>query len=317
MVRRHRATHSWSRLTRSMTHRQSVISSTKQPIATQARHYSILRSVIWNRLQAISSSRLHHRTGRSFPLAVFRSGGSSTNRTLQITPTTNLFRTATITVTVSDGSATKTDTFVLTVSAVNDPPTISNILNQSTSKNTPTGDIPFTVGDIDTPVASLRMSATSSNTTLVPNANIVFVGTEANRTLRISPALNQTGTATITVRVSDGSATAADTFVLSVKNISTPRSANLKVSPAAAAPYPSVAFNGSIFEQAPPALLSTSTIQQSDRLESNEATTTPSTSMTLLKSASGSERLGKTASTRLWQAIALAFTRTSDWFDEV
>ena len=61
------------------------------------------------------------------------------------------------------------------------------------------------------------MTASSSNTTLVPTANIVFGGTGANRTVTITPAANQTGTATITLTVTDGTAaTATDTFVLTV-----------------------------------------------------------------------------------------------------
>ena len=60
------------------------------------------------------------------------------------------------------------------------------------------------------------MSGSSSNTTLVPNGNIVFGGSGANRTVTVTPAANQSGTATITVTVSDGALTASDTFVLTV-----------------------------------------------------------------------------------------------------
>ena len=50
------------------------------------------------------------------------------------------------------------------------------------------------------------MTATSSNVALVPDANLVLSGTGADRTLVITPAANQAGTATITVTVSDGTA---------------------------------------------------------------------------------------------------------------
>ena len=60
------------------------------------------------------------------------------------------------------------------------------------------------------------MSGSSSNTTLVPNGNIVFGGSGASRTVTVTPAANQSGTATIAVSVSDGQASASDTFVLTV-----------------------------------------------------------------------------------------------------
>jgi len=96
-------------------------------------------------------------------------------------------------------------------------PTISDIANQTTNTNTPTPAIAFTVGDAETAAGSLAVTGSSSNTTLVPNANIVFGGSGASRTVTLTPAANQTGTATIMVTVTDGGgATASDTFVLTV-----------------------------------------------------------------------------------------------------
>ena len=62
----------------------------------------------------------------------------------------------------------------------------------------------------------LTLSATSSNTTLVPNANFVFGGSGTSRTVKVTPASGKTGTTTITVRVSDGTITTSTTFTLSV-----------------------------------------------------------------------------------------------------
>src|SRR5207245_8559257 len=146
-------------------------------------------------------------------------GGSGANRTVTVTPALNQTGTATITVSVSDGSLAATDSFVLTVNAAaNTAPTISNIANLSTSQNTATAPIAFTVGDSQTAAGSLVVSRTSSNPTLIPVANIVFGGSGAIRTVTVTPALNQTGTATITVTVSDGSLTATDNFVLTVNS---------------------------------------------------------------------------------------------------
>ena len=62
----------------------------------------------------------------------------------------------------------------------------------------------------------LTVTASSSNTALVPNSNIVVSGTGTSRTVTVTPVANQTGTATITVTGGDGVSTASDTFVLTV-----------------------------------------------------------------------------------------------------
>ena len=149
-------------------------------------------------------------------------GGADANRTVTVTPALNQFGTATITVTVDDGMATTSDTFLLTVTAVNDPPTISDIADQSTGEDTPTAAIAFTIGDVETAAASLTVSGSSSDTTLVPTANIVFGGTDTNRTVTVTPAGDESGSTTITVSVSDGPNTASDTFVLTVNMVNDP-----------------------------------------------------------------------------------------------
>jgi formylglycine-generating enzyme required for sulfatase activity len=100
----------------------------------------------------------------------------------------------------------------------NSAPTISDIAAQTITEGNNTGAIAFTVGDAQTAAGSLSVSGSSSNTTLVPNANIVFGGSGANRTVTVTPASSQTGTATITVTVSDGSLSASDTFLLTVNS---------------------------------------------------------------------------------------------------
>jgi YVTN family beta-propeller protein len=143
-------------------------------------------------------------------------GGSGANRTVTVTPVANANGTSTITVTVSDGQATATDTFVLTVTAVNDPPTISSVANQTTSIGVAVGPLAVTVGDVETAAASLTLTGSSSNTTLVPNANITFGGAGANRTVTVTPAAGATGVATITLNVNDGTVSTPTTFTFTV-----------------------------------------------------------------------------------------------------
>ena len=44
----------------------------------------------------------------------------------------------------------------------------------------------------------------NTNTTLVPNANVVFGGSGANRSVAITAATRKSGTAVLTIGVSDG-----------------------------------------------------------------------------------------------------------------
>ena len=79
-----------------------------------------------------------------------------------------------------------------------------------------TAAIAFTISDVETAASSLTVTATSSNTALFPNGSIVFGGSGANRTLILTPANNQFGTATITVNVSDGNIVTPTTFTVTV-----------------------------------------------------------------------------------------------------
>jgi hypothetical protein len=76
----------------------------------------------------------------------------------------------------------------------------------------------LTVGDVETAVGSLTLSGGSSNTALVPVANIVFGGTGANRTVTVTPAAGASGTALLTLTVSDGTTTASTSFTLTVSS---------------------------------------------------------------------------------------------------
>ena len=155
-------------------------------------------------------------------------GGSGANRTVTVTPAANQTGSVTITLSVTDTNAGSTsDTFVLNVNPFNNRPTISDVGDQSIDENTSTTAIPFTVGDVETASASLILTATTSNTTLVPNSNIVLGGSDANRTVIITPAADQTGLTTITLTVNDGEGgTATDTFVLNVVGENTAPIAN-------------------------------------------------------------------------------------------
>jgi hypothetical protein len=145
-------------------------------------------------------------------------GTNTFTRTFTLTPALNASGSTNITFLVSDGINVVTRTVALTVNAVNDAPELSAFMDETINVNSTLGPILFTVADIDDAAANLTVTAESSNTTLVPNANISIVGTGSERTLSLTPAAGQTGTTTITVTVDDGEDTFERTFVVTVVN---------------------------------------------------------------------------------------------------
>ena len=65
--------------------------------------------------------------------------------------------------------------FQATANPVNIHPIISDITDKNTNEDTATGVIAFTISDVATSAAALTVTATSSNTVLVPNENIILV----------------------------------------------------------------------------------------------------------------------------------------------
>src|SRR5213075_2006355 len=155
------------------------------------------------------------------PAANIVLGGAGASRTVTVTPAANQSGTATITVTVKDADGgTASDSFLLTVNAVNDLPTITDIVNQTVDEDTATAALAFTIGDVETAATALSVTTSSSNLTLVPAANMVVGGAGASRTVTVTPAANQSGTATITVTVKDADGgTASDSFLLTVNAV--------------------------------------------------------------------------------------------------
>jgi aryl-phospho-beta-D-glucosidase BglC (GH1 family) len=123
------------------------------------------------------------------------------NATLTLTTTANAGSQRTAIVTIVGGGITRSIS-VNQAAAPQTPPTISPIPNQTIRVNSTTGPLPFTVGSPDTPADHLTLLASSTAPALIPPANIIFGGSGANRTVTVTPAANQTGTATVGVQVS-------------------------------------------------------------------------------------------------------------------
>ena len=147
------------------------------------------------------------------PTVTFTQSGVSPSTALQtatlvFNPAANQLGTANITVTVSDGIGSSViKTFLLTVADVNLPTTIDGLTDitgltepAATQFVTLTG---ITAGGIESQV--LTVTATSSNTTAIPNPSVAYSSADPDGTLSFTPAQDAAGTFTITVTVTDAS----------------------------------------------------------------------------------------------------------------
>jgi hypothetical protein len=141
--------------------------------------------------------------------------------TVGVTGTTNYNGAASFSYTVTAAAQISNSALAsLTITAVNDPPVISDVAHQTTNEDTATSALAFTITDVESTLnCATSMSGSSSNTTLLPNASIVFGGTAPNCTVTFTPALNQNGTSTVTLTVTDGSLSVQDQLTLTVTAI--------------------------------------------------------------------------------------------------
>ena len=146
---------------------------------------------------------------------------------MKIAPRTNANGSADVTVTVSDGAKTGSVTFNVLINPVNDAPSISFIPNEWKDQFE-TAVIQFGVGDVDSDVSALSVSATSSNQGIVPDANLEIGGSDAYRTITVVPAdglqldPGMYFDTSITIEVGDETAVATRTFSVLWKSLPVP-----------------------------------------------------------------------------------------------
>ncbi len=136
---------------------------------------------------------------------------------LRFTPVAGAAGGAVISVTVNDGAAsnnTLTRTFNV---SVNRRPTISTIADQSVAMGAVVPPISFMIDDEETAASSLAVTVTSTNQSLLADADIVISGSGASRSLNLLPAADQAGVTEITVTVNDGRASADRIFLFTVR----------------------------------------------------------------------------------------------------
>jgi hypothetical protein len=103
-----------------------------------------------------------------------------------------------------------------TMDLANGAPTISQIPDTGAGGGITTGPIPFTVNDTETSADQLSLTVTSSDTAVLPLANIQLGGSGSNRTITLTPT-NLSGDVTVTLTVTDSAgAKEKSSFILSV-----------------------------------------------------------------------------------------------------
>jgi VCBS repeat-containing protein len=105
----------------------------------------------------------------------------------------------------SDGSLNSNPvTVTITVTAVNDAPTVTVAAGGTCGTDDHSGTITLTVGDMENAATTLTVTASSSNPGLVPTGNVVVAGSGDTRKLTVSAVDGRIGTAIVTITVSDG-----------------------------------------------------------------------------------------------------------------
>ena len=109
------------------------------------------------------------------------------------------------------------DPVIVGLDLVNVAPTIEVSAGLSCSTLTNGGSFALTVGDPELGASALTLSLDgNTNTTLIPNANVTFGGSGADRTVAITAAAKKSGTAMITIGVTDGWSTTTVTISVQV-----------------------------------------------------------------------------------------------------
>jgi hypothetical protein len=166
-----------------------------------------------------------------------------TTATLSFTPTPGVSSPQPVVITVSvkdnggtanGGIDTVTKSFSVTILPVNSAPSINPIADQSTVENAPQQTINLSGivnGTGNAAGQTLSVTATSSNTALIPNSGtgaltVQYTSPATTGSLTYTPVPGQSGTATITVVVSNGGTTTngganstIETFTITVQGI--------------------------------------------------------------------------------------------------
>ena len=143
---------------------------------------------------------------------------------IRFNPPENWSGVSTFTYTIKDRqNEQSTATVEVTVETYNDEPTISGFQPTYEINEDQTGfEIVLQISDVETPLENLMFQASSDNTDVLSNSNIVISGLgddNANVTIAITPNANKYGEVTLTFKASDGFAVTTETAHLTVNSV--------------------------------------------------------------------------------------------------
>jgi VCBS repeat-containing protein len=139
------------------------------------------------------------------------------NGSFTYTPAADYDRSDSFTYRANDGTVESNEATVkITITASNDSPTVRVAAGGTCGKDDHSGTVKLTVADVESSAGNLTLSAASSNTTLVPTGNVNFADSGGFRTMTVSTVDGRSGTATLTITVSDGQDSGSVSLVVQV-----------------------------------------------------------------------------------------------------
>jgi hypothetical protein len=193
---------------------------------TQTVNLSGITSGATNENQTLTVTATSSNTGL-IPNPTVNYTSPSTTGTLTFAPVAFQNGTSTITVTVNDGAASNniiSRTFVVTVNSVNQAPTLNALTSVTIQENdgTQTVNLSGISSGATNENQTLTVTATSSNTGLIPNPTVSYASPNATGSITFAPVALRVGVSTITVSVNDGAASnniVSRTFTVTVNGV--------------------------------------------------------------------------------------------------
>ena len=138
---------------------------------------------------------------------------------ITLTPHPNAWGESQITITVNDGSHAVHESFLLAILPLTVQPTISDIPTVIIQENSASEPVPFTVTDHVYGEEFIHLTVTTSHPQLIPIENIDIIKNDNGRHLRITPNIDQSGSATITLKASNPKFSVNSVFTVIVKSL--------------------------------------------------------------------------------------------------
>ena len=153
---------------------------------------------------------------------------------ITFTPVAFAYGSATITVTVNDGGTSNnvvSQSFTVTVNPVNQPPTLNALANVTINESAglQTVNLSGITSGAANEVQTLTVTASSSNTGLIPTPTVSYTSPNATGSITFTPVALAYGSATITVTVNDGGTSnnvVSRTFLVTVNPVNQPPTLN-------------------------------------------------------------------------------------------